>query len=311
MMNARPDISLSAPDEQAIRVGNVLTNKVARASRRRGLARAGRTLIAVAALVVLGGGTALAEDVLSTDDIDINAGIGCYDQPSLDGSVTVFGFAADPVAKCANAWRKGDVSLSGPASPHLVACTGENRPVYVFPGPDSLCARLGLVPLPADYAVKGVAHAHAARDLAEIEGELPSIVKSACLSPGFAAARARVRLTTIHSGVSVSIEGDKPCVREYLPVGDHIAVVTTSRSEGAAMQRGARVDAVLERFRGSAGPIRCFTPEEFVRDVKRRFARAGVEGVAVLIYGNGRCVRLGGGYTLGPGARWVQFQTEG
>jgi hypothetical protein len=100
-------------------------------------------------------------------------------------------------------------------------------------------------------------------------------------------------------------------VKEYLPVRDHIAVVTTSRSEGAAMQRGARVDAALESFRESAGPIRCFAPKEFVRDVKRRFARAGIEGVAVLMYGNGRCVRLGGGYTLGPRARWVLFHTEG
>lgn len=288
-MNPRPDISPLLPDEATVRARRAaLTDAVAGSRRRRRPARARRVLVAVAALLVLGAGAAWAAGVFSADDIAVNAGVGCYDRPSLHADVTIFHAAADPVAKCAKFWREGVVDTKrGPASPHLVACTGENQPVLVFPGPDGTCDRLGLVPLPADYAPRGIAHARAFRALFEIGELLP---RSDCLSPQVATDRARRLLAkTDHSDVAVSIEGDEPCALEYRAVGGHIAVVTVSAKRGAGNARGLRVGAALGGLVES-NATRCNAPGEFAREARRRLIAAGLGGVTVRVIGEGACV---------------------
>lgn len=308
-MNPIPDISPLLPDENTIRARREVLAAAAAGSRHgRGPIRVRRALIAVAALLVLGGGAAWAAGVFSADDIAIDAGIGCYDRPSLHADTTIFHAAADPVAKCAKLWREGVVDTRrGPASPHLVACTGDGKPVYVFPGPDGLCDRLGLVPLPSDYAARGAAHTRAFRALFEI-GELPPSPKIACLSPQYAASRARARLASVDAGVAVSIQGAQPCAREYRVVGDHIAVITFSRARGIAQRRGARISIALRSLVEGLTPDRCQAPDAFLQKARRRLAAAGLGDVAVRMSGHGSCVS--GSYGEGADSRWVEFFAE-
>lgn len=308
-MKSNPDISPLLPDEETIRSRReALTDTVAGSRRGRGPARARRVLIAVAALLLLLGGAALAAGVFSADDVAVDAGVGCYDRPLLHADVTIFHAAADPIAKCAKLWREGVVDTRrGPASPHLVACTGNGKPVYVFPGPDGVCDRLGLVPLPADYAPRGAAHARAFRALFEI-GELPPSPKVDCLSPRTAARRARARLAATHAEVAVSIQGDQPCAREYRPVGGHIVVITFSRARGAAQRRGARIAFALRGLIEGLTPGSCHAPGEFVRKARRRLAAAGLGDVVVRVTGDGHCVS--GSYGEDAESRRLEFFAE-
>jgi hypothetical protein len=309
-MNSTPDISPLLPDEDTVRARREVLTDVAADSRRgrRGPIRARRVLVAVAILLALGGSVAWAAGFFSADDIAVNAGIGCYDRPSLHADATIFHAAADPVAKCAELWHEGVVDTRrGPASPHLVACTGDDKPVYVFPGAAGVCDRLGLVPLPSDYAARGAAHARAFRALSAM-GELPPSPKVACLSPRSAADRARVRLALVNADVTVSIQGTQPCAHEYRAVGDHIAVITFPRAKGIAQKRGARIAIALRSLLEGLSADRCQAPDEFLRKVRRRLAAAGLGGVAVRMAGHGSCVS--GSYGEGADNRWVEFFAE-
>lgn len=308
-MNSTPDISPLLPDEDTVRARReVLAEAVASSRNGRGPIRARRVLAVATALLVLGAGAAWAAGVFSADDVAVDAGVGCYDRPSLHADTTIFHAAADPVAKCARLWREGVVDTKrGPASPHLVACTGDGKPVYVFPGGDSVCDRLGLVLLPSDYAARGAAHARAFRAMSEI-GELPTGPKVACLSPRSAADRARARLASVDAGVAVSIQGAQPCAREYRAVGDHIAVITFSRARGVAQRRGARIAIALRGLFESIAQVHCQAPDAFLRKARRRLAAAGLGDVAVRMSGHGHCVN--GSYGEGAGSRWVEFFAE-
>jgi hypothetical protein len=248
-------------------------------------------LLAAMSLALLAGGVAWAVNGLSAKDIAINAGVGCYDRPSLDGNITIFVAAADPVAKCERFWRQGVVDAKrGPASPHLVACTGENSAIAVFPGPDSTCERLGMELLPADYPPAGRAHARAYRALFLIGERMPGL-DSECTSPRYAAAVARHRLAKTHFPFPVEVEimGDLPCAREYRISGGKVVVRTSARANATEARQVTRIDDAIDGL-VKAVARDCMGKAAFLKEADRDLARAGLSQVTVKVVGNQPCV---------------------
>lgn len=300
-MTEKPDIASLLPDDARLAARRRALEAELGPGRRTPRHASRRVVIAVLALLALGGGGAWAAGVFSAEDIAFNAGVGCYEQPSLHGSAAIFHSAANPVAKCARVWREGALGLRlkrlesegkidrrpGRYSPHLVACTGQNRPVLVFPGPDGLCARLGLEPLPGDYAAVGRPHARAFAAVHKVGELVPAT--SECPSPSGAVARARTRLPERYADIEVTIDGREPCAREYQALGGKIVVVTMSRGLARQERNGERISSallgLLERV-----TWRCL-PADYVRLAARRhLARAGLEEVTVRVVEKGPCV---------------------
>jgi hypothetical protein len=73
--------------------------------------------------------------------------VGCYDQPSLDGSVAVVGTTErDPAEVCRELWADGAVAGSDePVPADFTACVmPTDAAIGVFPDDDAVCDRLGL-----------------------------------------------------------------------------------------------------------------------------------------------------------------------
>ncbi len=295
-MKSRPNISVLLPDEEMLRARReTLVSEVKpRGPRRRGPVRVRRTLIAIAALLVLGGGAALAAGVFSADEIALDSGVGCYSRPSLDAVVTVTRVAADPVAKCARYWREGVIDADAPpgTAPDLVACADEGEPVRVFPGAGAaVCHRLGLDALPTDYASVGRARARAYAAFYSLEG-IPT-PGSSCPSPRAQANFARATLGGKYKDVDVVIEGDEPCGGGYELAGGHIAVVTVPRDRAEANRRHIARRRALGRVQAAVLPVfgsppryrrtraSCLAPEQFAGEVRQTLANAGFAGVEV------------------------------
>lgn len=122
----------------------------ARARRRRPWHR--RVLVALVAIPLIGVGVAGAAGVFSAKEMSIDAGMGCYSEASLSPEViAIVGPREDPIAACAEMWRRGEIRRGVKRAPRLVACTGPDQPVRVMPGTVAVCERFGLVELPADY----------------------------------------------------------------------------------------------------------------------------------------------------------------
>lgn len=249
-MTRKPDLSALLPDEEAIRARRAALTNVLRPSARRGSRARMRVLVAVAALFVAGGGAAWAAGVFSADDVDPKAGVTCYDRPGWHNA-TIFSAAADPVEKCKRFWRQGVVRTGDTTPPPLVACTEENAGISVFPGGPATCERLGLVPLPSDYAPVGAARARAFAALFFLRGLMTKfpVPISECPSPRKQVEIARTRLADRYPDVRVAIEGDEPCGGGYDLATDHIAVVTLSEERSranleASKRRSARAKAL-------------------------------------------------------------------
>lgn len=288
-MTDKPDMSPLLPDDETLAArGRALEAELrprSKVSRR----ASGRIAIAALALVAFGVGGVWAAGVFSARDIAINAGVGCYEQPSLRGNAAIFHSAANPVAKCGRLWREGVLGMQRKtrSKPHLVACTAKDEPVLVFPGPDGLCARLGLEPLPEDYAEIGRAHARAFAALHHVGEMVPAT--SRCPSPEEAAARARTRLPERYSDVAVAIDGREPCAREYRALGGRIVVRTMSRAVAGQERNGERVSAALLGLFGRLSS-HCLPPERVRQAALLHLSSAGVEGATVRVKGNGPCV---------------------
>jgi len=307
-MTEKPDISSLMPDEAKVAARRRALEAELEASGRLARRTPRRLALAVLALVALGGGGAWAAGVFSAEDIAINAGVGCYEQPSLRGGVAIFQSAANPVDKCARVWREGDLGLrlkrlerEGKIeprperySPSLVACASQDGPVRVFPGSDGLCDRLGLEPLPDDYAALGRAHARAYAALHRVGELVPATTE--CPSPGAAAARVRSRLPERYTDVEVTIDGRHPCAREYRAVGGKIVVVTMSRRLAGQERNGERVSAALLGLLERA-QRRCLSRDYVRRLARQRVGRAGLDQVTVRVTGQGPCVIGAWGYS--------------
>ena len=113
-----------------------------------------RGLMVVPAMAVLAAGAAAGVIALSGDTPVIEQA-GCY--PHADRHATPTAFAQDriddPLASCRKEWRAGHVAPTTTVPP-LVAClAGTEARVYPGAGPE-VCRRLGLKPLPAQFAAQ-------------------------------------------------------------------------------------------------------------------------------------------------------------
>jgi hypothetical protein len=103
---------------------------------------------------------AAASGVFSTPEQLAATGVACYDRPTLDGGASVQSPGAQsPVDACRR--------VMGADRP-LVACRAPEH-VAVLPGGPRLCARLGLEPLPAEYATARARVRALERELAALE----------------------------------------------------------------------------------------------------------------------------------------------
>jgi hypothetical protein len=184
-----------------------------------------RIVIGGLAFAIAATGVAAASGVFSTPEQLAATAVACYDRPSLDGGAAVLS-AGDrsPVDACRHA--------TGTDRP-LVACRAAEH-VAVFPGGPRLCAKLGLAPLPPEYA-------NARARVIELGRELAAIEASAdCVPLDRFATRAQLALDRLGwTGWRVEVRsdlGEGPCGSALMMNGDG------SRSiEGAISQAEQRL----------------------------------------------------------------------
>lgn len=156
----KPDITSLLPGDAEVAarrdslVGELTADLAANPRRRRPGRGFWRSLAVFLVISMAGVGAAAAAGVFSADQMSIDGGMGCYSEASLNPEViAILGPREDPVAVCAGMWRRGEMVRGVTEAPRLAACTGPGEPVRVMPGAgDAVCERLGLVPLPSDYA---------------------------------------------------------------------------------------------------------------------------------------------------------------
>lgn len=292
-----PDITSLLPDDAAIDARRRALEAELRPTPRRPRRQVRRLALAVLAVLALGGGVAWATGVFSADEIAVDAGVGCYEEPSLHADAAIFRSAVDPVAKCARLWREGALGLRldrleregrieprpDPRDPHLVACSAPGRPVLVFPGPDGLCDRLGLQPLPADYPGVGreVARAYAAWD--RVLRKAISVDPGACRPPGEVAEQARSLLAkTRYGDVGVVVGGRGPCASRIEADGRFIRVSATTRSAGRSASIQQEVIATISPLAVRANRT-CIAPATFRSLLRTALDRAGLEAVKAIV----------------------------
>ena len=111
-----------------------------------------RSLVVVPAMALLAAGAA-AGVIELTGDTPVIEAAGCY--PRADRHATPTAYAedstTDPLASCREEWRAGHVAPTTTAPP-LVACLSGTE-ARVYPGRTTeVCRRLGMSPLPAQFA---------------------------------------------------------------------------------------------------------------------------------------------------------------
>jgi hypothetical protein len=128
------------------------------AARRRRVRR--RIAFGAVSFAILATSVAAASGVFSPAEQLASTGIACYDEPNLDGGASVLSAGAQsPVEACRREQR-----TDGP----LVACRAPEH-VAVLPGGPGLCAKLGLEPLPPEYATARARVLRLERALAAVE----------------------------------------------------------------------------------------------------------------------------------------------
>lgn len=298
-MTEKPDISTLLPDDATLatrrRALEAELGKPHRSSLR--ISRP-RLALAVLALLALGGGAAWATGVFSASEISFQAGVGCYSEARLRGprlSITVTHAAADPVAKCEKYWREGVVDTGlrrlgregkidyprGPYPPHLVACGRPGSGISVFPGPDGVCERLGLEPLPADYEAPGREAARAYTAWNQILARRIQVEPGRCLSPGPIAEHARALLAAHgYADVSVRISPEGPCAKAVESRGRAIEVLTTTpREDDVSRLAEQAFDALSNLFERAS--LKCIAPQRFGVLARNVLDRAGLHQVGV------------------------------
>ncbi|MGH2654623.1 MAG: hypothetical protein ACRDHV_09790 [Actinomycetota bacterium] len=84
---------------------------------------------------------------------EIVNGIGCYADANREANtIVVSADGRDPVAVCAELWKRGAVAPGTTEAPPLVACAPpDGQAVWVFPGQEGTCEGLGLGGVPQGY----------------------------------------------------------------------------------------------------------------------------------------------------------------
>jgi hypothetical protein len=137
-------------------LGDELERKIAA---RRGRIRR-RIVIGGLGFAIAATGVAAASGVFSPAEQLASTAIGCYDKPSLDGGASVLSPGEQsPVEACRR--------VMGTDRP-LVACRAPEH-VAVLPGGPRLCGKLGLEPLPPEYASARARVLALERELAGLE----------------------------------------------------------------------------------------------------------------------------------------------
>lgn len=298
-MGNRVDITALLPEGDGIRERRRAVE--AELGRRpRGRAQLVKILVGILALIAIGTGVAWAAGAFSAKEISFDGGVGCYNEARLKGerlSVTIFQAAADPVAKCGKYWREGVIDTGlrrlgregkidypkGPYPPHLVACAKQGSGISVFPGAEGVCERLGLEPLPDDYAPAGreAARAYTAWDHLLTGPRGIQIKGGRCVAPGPIAIRAR-RILAAHgyADVRVEISSKDPCAESVASRGRVIEVFTTTPQRDDLRQLEEKVaDAVGPLFERAG--FKCIGPDDFAMLAREALDRGGLDQVGV------------------------------
>lgn len=134
------------PDERPLSRARLdATARVLRRLPRRRRSRWGVAVALAGALVLLSAVAAVGYSLITPQER--YGAVGCYDQPSLDGSVAVVSTTQrDPVEACRELWADGVVAgADDPVPADLTACVmPTDAAIGVFPGDWRVCDRLGL-----------------------------------------------------------------------------------------------------------------------------------------------------------------------
>lgn len=199
-----------------------------RVPRRRWLA------VALAALVVAGGGAAIAG--MLHDPVEVGFGaVGCFERPEPEGNVAVITDPTrSPVQVCASA-----LASSGLAPRDLIACSWEGHGVVVVArGDRGGCRARGLAPLPPSYA-------GGRRRAARLQSVAVGFEREAgCLAPREFARRltAELHRRGWRRWRAAPAGGDGPCGRVSVPTGSALV-----GSIGPAVDATRRTIAVKGR----------------------------------------------------------------
>jgi hypothetical protein len=152
-----PPVELEPSPEHVRARRRALLDEISGAPRRRARRRLVLALAAVAAVAGAGGAAYLA----MREPARHLQSVSCYGSASLDARSVVFAPAAgeadvsDPVAACGVLWQSG--TFGSPAKvPELSACVFSGDEIAVFPGPASVCARLGGARLAPAYRARAL-----------------------------------------------------------------------------------------------------------------------------------------------------------
>jgi hypothetical protein len=298
-MNEKPDTSSLLPDDATLAARRrALEAELAPPPRTLRRVPRRRLAVAVVALVALAGGAAWAAGVFSANEISFEAGMGCYSEARLRGSrlsITIGHAAADPVAKCEKYWREGVVDtglrrlgregkIDYPPKhypPHLVACARPGSAIAVFPGQDDVCEKLGMEPLPADYAAPGREAARAYTAWNRFLARSIQVRPGRCAAPEPIAERARGLLETHGYGdVQVRVSDDGPCAKSVELRGRAIEVTTsTPREDNTARLEDKTFDALAGLFERAS--LECIAPTRFGALARNVLDRAGLGQIRV------------------------------
>jgi hypothetical protein len=139
--------NLRLPEERPLsRVRFEATTRELRRLPRRRRSRWAMTVALAGALVLLSAVAAVGYGLITPQETFVS--MGCYDRPSLEGSVSVVNTSdRDPTEVCRELWANGEVGgADDPVPAELTACvlTSGDGAVGVFPAGDDVCDTLGL-----------------------------------------------------------------------------------------------------------------------------------------------------------------------
>jgi hypothetical protein len=198
-------------------------------------------LAPVAAVMV----SVAAYAVIARAPDEVVNGIGCYAGASTNADTTIVASGhRDPVGVCAELWKRGAVVAGVTEVPPLVPCVpASGQAVWVFPGGEETCAKLGLGPLPGGYRQAAVRFAAMRQELVRrfgtetclTEAQARTIVRHVLDNRGFTD-------WVVEEGPGIGGEGfseTRPCAGLAIdPSGRAVVLVPEERTSPAQARAG-------------------------------------------------------------------------